>query len=436
LTDVHGGSSVAVMKNVETAKEIWDVVVVGGGAAGMMAASTARREGASVLLLEKNTELGKKLAITGGGRCNVTNNKPNVRTMLDQYQTAGKFLFSTFTQHGVAESIEWFQDRGVPFKEENEGRLFPQTESAITIVDTLKKELVATGVTVRRGAPVKGVVCHKAVGQFILTLDSGSVTTRSLVLATGGTARPETGSTGDGFAWLRSFGHEVKANDSALVPLTLATAWTKKLSGLTLSNVKISLYAFGKKQLAKQGRMLFTHVGVTGPLILNMSKAVSDHLQHSPVVLMLDLFPEYDAGALKDHLKTLLASNKKLANALSSELPRQLVRGILSELAIDEETPCHSVSSEDRKRLLVYLKQVPLPVKGLLGADKAIVSSGGVVLEEIDFKTMESRLIPRLFITGDLLHINRPSGGYSLQLCWSTGFVAGRSAARAVIADH
>jgi len=315
----------------------------------------------------------------------------------------------------------------VPFKEENEGRLFPKTESALTIVETLKDELEKNKVEVRIRQAVVSIKYEKKTKLFKLMVNGSEITSRACIVATGGVARPETGSTGEGFSWLESLGHTVVANNNALVPLTLGTDWTKKLSGLTLPDVKIGLYAYGKKQSSHQGRMLFTHVGASGPLILNMSKEVGDFLDHTEVTLCLDVYPKYDAGGLKEHLKELLASNKKLQNALAEELPLQLIKGVLSELEIDGETPCHSVSTENRKKLLTYLKHIPLPVSGLLGADKAVISSGGVALEEVDFKTMESKLIPRLYIVGDLLNINRPSGGYSLQLCWSTGYVAGKN---------
>jgi predicted Rossmann fold flavoprotein len=249
------------------------------------------------------------------------------------------------------------------------------------------------------------------------------------VLATGGYARPDTGSTGDGFLWLKKLGHTVVPNNDALVPVAINEEWVKKLSGLTLPEVKVSVWAEGKKQVSKVGRVLFTHFGVTGPLILNLSKQIGDLLSYEEVELRLDLFPQYDAGEFKVYLRALLESNKKLQNALAEALPLQLVRELLETLGIDGETPCHSVRKETRTQLLLYLKAVPLSVSGLLGADKAIVSSGGVMLEEVDFRTMESKKIARLYIVGDLLNINRPSGGYSLQLCWSTGYVAGKSAA-------
>lgn len=409
---------------------MWDVIVIGGGPAGMMKAVRASERGRRVLLLEKNARVGKKLLITGGGRCNVTNNKPVVREILQQYKTGGKFLFSTFTQHGVRESIKWFKKRGVNLKEENEGRLFPETNSAKTICDLLAVELKKTKVTVRTKCPVKSITHKKNEELFLVTLDSGEkLESQSCVIATGGTSRPETGSTGDGYTWMKKLGHTVIPNNFALVPLTLKNSWTKKLSGLTLPNTKLTLYSDNKKQSVHQGKVLFTHVGITGPTVLNLSKTVGELLEHSEVTFRLDLFPEKDAGELKVYLQKLLAdnSNKKLKNVLAECIPKALATTLLQQLSIDGETPCHSVSSSDRTRLFLKLKAVPLQVRSLLGADKAVISSGGVSLTEINFKTMESKVVPDLYVVGDMLHIDRPSGGYSLQLCWSTGFVAGNN---------
>ncbi len=410
---------------------VWDVIVIGGGPAGMMAAATASARGKRVLLLEKNSSLGKKLLITGGGRCNVTNNKPVVREMLSHYKGAGKFLFSTFVQHGVQESKNWFEERNVQLKEENEGRLFPTTDSAKTIFDTLVNELKDSGASVKTRAIVKTIAHSKKDGLFSITLESGEVLqSRSCVIATGGTSRPETGSTGDAYAWLKKLGHTVVPNNFALVPLTLKNSWTKKLSGLTLTDIKLTLFADNKKQNVHKGKLLFTHVGITGPTVLNLSKSVGELLAHSEVTLMLDLFPKKDAGEFKTWLRTLLgnSSNKKLKNVLSEIVPTALASEVLKELGVDGNTTCHSVLAEDRTKLALFLKAIPLEVKGLLGEDKAVVSSGGVVLSEITFKTMESKVIPHLYIVGDMLNVDRPSGGYSLQLCWSTGFVAGANA--------
>lgn len=411
-------------------ERIWDVIVIGGGPAGMMAAARAGERGRSVLLLEKNSQLGVKLSMTGGGRCNVTNNKPNVRTMLSSYKDSGKFLFSTFMQHGVIETITWFATRGVPFHEENDGRLFPVTNSAETIRETLTKEMKKQGVIVQTNAVVTQIEHSPDLG-FTITLTGGEkLHSHACVIATGGTSKPETGSTGDGFTWTESLGHTIRKDSLSLVPLTLHDPWVSRVSGVTLQEIKITLFGNGKKQLSRIGKLLFTHVGVSGPTILNMSSDVKKLLETGSVTLELDLFPKLDEGSLRSELHRHLTthSNRQLHNVLSELLPHALVTIILELLAIAGETPGHSVRSEDRTKLVYYLKHFPLSVKGLLGADKAIVSAGGITLTEVDFKTMQSRLVPDLYLIGDMLDIDRPSGGYSLQLCWSTGYVAGNNA--------
>ena len=408
--------------------KVWDVVVVGGGPAGMMAAAQAAARGRAVLLLEKNQKLGKKLLITGGGRCNVTNNKPEVRTMLTQYKSGGKFLFSAFAQFAVDETIEFFTTRNLPLKEENEGRLFPETEKAESVWRVLVEGLQQSGVTVKSGSTVTRIMKDKLTGNFVITLKQGEVfEARACVVATGGTSHPETGSTGEGFKWLENFGHTVVENNFALVPLALADAWAKKLGGVTLRDIKLTVTADGKKESSHLGKLLFTHFGVSGPTILNLSREIGELLTHSRVTLLLDLFPKLDNGALREKLQNLLTteSNKKIKNILGQLIPAALVGPILGLAEIDAEMANHSVLRDERLKLVQLLKAIPLQVKGLLGADKAVISAGGVKLEEINFKTMESRLVPGLYLVGDILNIDRPSGGYSLQLCWTTGFVAG-----------
>lgn len=412
----------------KTLTQTWDVIVIGGGPAGMMAAATAAQRGKSVLLLEKNKRLGKKLSITGGGRCNVTNNKTDVRTMLQQYKDAGKFLFSTFAQHAVADSIAWFNDRGVTLHEENEGRLFPDTNSAETICATLVSELQKQKVSVQLDTAVTAVTYETDKTKFTVRLANGEeLLCSKCIVATGGTSRPETGSTGEGFTWLEKLGHTVHQNSFALVPIALQESWVMHVSGVVLPEVKITVYADDEKRKAVRGKILFTHTGVSGPTILNLSSEIGELLQYSAVTLSVDIFPKLDAGTLRKQLNEQLAeaSNRKLINVLAGMVPRALAKAVLVQLHIDGETPGHSVRTEDRAKLVSFLKHVPLTVKGLLGAEKAVISSGGVKLEEVDFKTMGSRIIPGLHLVGDVLDIDRPSGGYSLQLCWSTGWVAG-----------
>lgn len=410
---------------------IWDVIVIGGGPAGMMAAGRAAQRGKNVLLVEKNQGVGKKLLITGGGRCNVTNHKPDPRALLPKYKGAEPFLYSAFSQFGVGDTLTFFAQHKLALVEEAEGRMFPSTHKARSVWEVLVAYCKAQGVTVETSTAVSGVSRDRESGLMQVTLaDNTTLCTRSCVVATGGTSRPETGSTGEGFAWLRALGHTVADNNAALVPLALHDAWTHTIAGVTLPDIKLTVYQDAVKQQASKGKLLFTHVGVSGPTVLNMSRDIGELLQYGEVTIMLDLCPTLDYAMLKEKLQALLIeqSNKKLKNALGQLIPSALVPAVLEISGIAGDTPNHSIRHEERIKLIELIKAVPMRVKGLLGKDKAIVSSGGVVPEEINFKTMESRLVPGLYVVGDMINIDRPSGGYSLQLCWTTGYVAGEHA--------
>ncbi len=409
---------------------VWDVVVIGGGPAGMMAAGRAAARGRRVLLLEKNPTLGKKLLITGGGRCNVTNNTPETRTMLARYKGNNKFLLSPFAQFGVGETLTFFHTHGMATKEEAEGRVFPASNSARSVLDVLLSYMKTSGVAIQTSASVTGLSRDPENDDIRIALKNTKyIVARSCIVATGGTSRPETGSTGEGFVWLKNLGHTIIENNLALVPVVLRDAWAKKLGGLTLNDIKLTLFQNGQKQGMEKGKLLFTHFGVSGPTILNMSSRIGELIQYGEVMIALDLFPDSDHPTLKRQLQHLLIaeSNKKLKNVLQRLIPAALVGPILDIAAINGQTSNHSVSRDNRVHLINLLKAVPLHVKGLLGADKAVVSSGGVRLEEVDFTFMRSRLVPNLYLIGDVLNIDRPSGGYSLQLCWTTGVVAGSS---------
>lgn len=405
---------------------IWDVVVIGGGPAGMMAAGRAAERGKSVLLLEKNTSLGKKLLITGGGRCNVTNNKTEITSLVNSYKGAPKTLFSLFSQYGVTNTLEFFNSHGMETKLEAEGRIFPVSDKAASVWQVLVDYLYQQGVTVQTNSTVSGIETNKE-GLLQIRTETSLITARSCVVATGGTSHPETGSTGDGFKWLKYLGHTINGNSFALVPVALTDTWVKNVSGLTLPDVKLSIWQEGKKQDTRRGKLLFTHFGVSGPTVLNMSSKIGELLQYGEVSLQLDLLPDIDHGGLKLEIHNLLASviNKKIKNSLGSIIPQSLVGIILDIAKIDSEKPNNSITKEERASLLNCLKGLSLNVSRLLGAEKAIVSSGGVKIDEVNFKTMMSKVIPNVYIVGDVLDIDRPSGGYSLQLCWSSGFVAG-----------
>jgi hypothetical protein len=413
-----------------TDKELWDVVVVGGGPAGMMAAGAAADRGARVILFEKNGTPGKKLLITGGGRCNVMNAEPDVRKLLSKFKDDGKFLFSAFSRWGVKETLDFFHARGMDTKVENELRVFPVSDSAQSVLDVLVKNMRRHGVTVRTNAPIIGIV-RGGEGIAGVRLKSGEVVKgRAFVLATGGTSRPETGSTGEGFAWLRDIGHTVAMPEPSLVPIAIKESWVKRLAGVSMSDMKITVFQNGAKQNVSKGKVLFTHVGISGPTILNMSKDVGELLKYGAVTLSLDLLPEQDYGVLNSTLQELFREHdkKKFRNALANLVPSAIAPIVVELSHIDPEIQCNSITREARLALVTLLKGIPLTVAGLLGADKAIVTSGGVAPSEVDFKPMRSRLFANLYLVGDILDIDRPSGGYSLQLCWTTGFVAGISA--------
>jgi hypothetical protein len=411
--------------------KILDVIVIGGGPAGMMAAGRAAELGRSVLLLEKNANLGKKLLLTGGGRCNLTNNKSNIRELALSYKGSDQFLMSAFSQFDATKNIEFFNSIGVKTKEEEYGRVFPVSDKAQTVLDALLKYMKNGGVEIKTNAVVVGVSLSKETNLFNVQLKNGELfSAKSCVVATGGVSHPETGSTGDGFNWLKKLGHKIIKTDSSLVPIAVKDKWIKELSGLTLNDIKLTVFLDSKKQFIQKGKILFTHFGISGPTVLNMSKDIGELLRAGEVVIKLDLFPKLDLGKLKQNLQNILVaeSNKKIKNTLVEMVPLSLVPVILKISGINPETLNHSVRHEERIKLVKCMKEIYMCIDGLLGADKAIVSSGGVSLEEVDFKTMQSRILPNLFVVGDALNINRPSGGYSLQLCWTTGYVAGNNA--------
>ncbi len=412
--------------------KIWDVAVIGGGPSGMMAAGRAAELGASVILIEKNEGLGEKLLITGGGRCNLTNNELDVRKFLKKYKENDKFLFSAFSQFSVKDTLKFFNDRGMDTKVEAEGRVFPKSDSAKSVWNVLVEYLKKNKVVVKSNSPVLQFITEKDNRISGVKVKGGEIIkAKAFILATGGISRPETGSTGDGFHWLASLGHKVMPTNMALVPISIKDKWIKKIQGISLTNIKLTTFQNNQKQESVKGKILFTHFGVSGPTVLNMSKEIGELLKYGEVIIKLDLLPELDYSMLNNKLQELFKtdSNKKLKNSLDKIIPSSMVKMVLELTGIDGEIKNNSVKREDRIRLIDFLKGIPMEVGGLLGEDKAVVSSGGVALEEVDFKTMKSKKIDNLYMVGDVLNIDRPSGGYSLQLCWTTGFVSGSSAA-------
>ncbi len=408
----------------------FDVIVIGGGASGMLAAGRSAELGKKVLILEKNKTLGEKLKITGGGRCNITNAEYDNRILLKNYGSSEQFLYSAFTQFGVKETFAFFEKRGLPFIIEPGKRAFPKTEKATDVLKVLEKYLNEGKVTVKTNSVVSKILKNKNQINGI-QVGNKTFTAHSYVLATGGTSHPETGSTGDGFKWLCDLGHTVKPPTATVVPLSVKDTWVKSLSGISVSSMKITFYVDNIKNFSKTGKLLFTHFGISGPLILNSAGKVSDLLHTGMVTAKIDLFPNTDIPQLEKMIIKIFDENKNkiLKNALDEIVPPGTKEAILLLLKnIDPDLKVHSITKEDRKKIVMLLKSLPLTISGLMGLDKAVVVDGGVDLKEIDTKTMRSKIIENLFITGDLLHINRKSGGFSLQICWTTGYLAGNNA--------
>jgi len=391
----------------------------------MMAAGRAAFLGKRVLLLEKNKKLGEKLAISGGGRCNITNATYDIHALLAHYGAASQFLFSPFSQFGVRDTFSFFELFGLPLIVQANNRAFPRTQKATDVVKVLLAYVKS--VEVKMGSPVEKILHENSVISGIIS-NGKTYTAKNYILATGGVSHPETGSTGDGFGWLRDLGHTVKSPTPTIVPLKTSDTWSHSIPGVTAESVKISFYVDGVKSFSKIGNILFTHFGLSGPLILNSASKMGDLLKEGEVTANIDLFPTINIGQLDEKNISIFAENKNklLKNVLKEIVAGGIAAGIV--LLLDEElleAKVQGITKDQRKKLTHLLKGLPVHVTNLMGFDKAVIADGGVPLEEIDMKTMRSKKVSNLFVTGDLLHINRPSGGYSLQLCWTTGFVAG-----------
>lgn len=411
-------------------KKEYDLIVIGGGASGMMAAGVAASNGKEVLVIEKNSELGKKLKITGGGRCNITNANFDERDLLSHYGKAEQFLYSPFSQFGVQDTFDFFENKKLPLVVEARKRAFPKTQKAFDVFKALNKFMQKNNVTVMKNNAVLKINVDKESRKVtsIKTIN-GMYEAKNYILATGGNSHPETGSTGDGFKWLANIGHTVKKPTPNIVPLKVSDKWVKNLSGTSLSFMKITFFVNDKKSFSETGKILFTHFGLSSPLILNAAHKVQDLLHAGEVTAKIDCYPDTDHGALEKNILKIFDANKNksLKNILKEITPQGLSRTLIDLRIVDNfDEKVHSIAKEDRKKIVQTLKALPVSITGLMGMDKAVVSDGGVSLDEVDMKTMRSKLFDNLYLTGDILHINRPSGGYSLQLCWTTGYVAGQ----------
>ncbi|MFT7507596.1 MAG: putative Rossmann fold flavoprotein [Acidimicrobiales bacterium] len=411
----------------------YDVIVIGGGASGMMAAGRAAERGKRVLLVDKNKQLGKKLSTTGGGRCNILNAETDTRKLLDKYGDAAKFLHSPFAQHGMEDSREFFESRGLPIVVEARKRAFPESQDATDVTQLLKTFVGKNGVTLRLSTKVQGFIKDDDGKLIGIETSRESFSGDSFILATGGSAKAETGASSEGVEWLTEFGHKVFDPNPNIVPLKVDEQWVKDISGVTLSFMKITFsdHQNSKKtRFSRTGKILFTHFGLSGPLILNAAHEVKKLLHHGHVNATIDMYPDTDIGTLRNRVLEVfnINKNKELRNVLKEFVPHGMTDAVAAQLDKDLQTMrVHSVGKEERHELVERLKAMPVTITGTMGLDWAVISDGGVEVSEVDTKTMRSKKIENLYLTGDVLHVNRPSGGFSLQLCWTTGWVAGNS---------
>jgi predicted Rossmann fold flavoprotein len=408
----------------------YDVIVVGGGPAGILAAGAAGARGRSVLLIEKNEKLGKKLFITGKGRCNVTN-AAEMDEFMSNIPKNSKFLYSAFRALSNNDLIAILSEMGLKTKIERGGRVFPESDKSSDVLKALQKYLDKNNVDIILNAAVTEIKVADNKVQKLLLEDGRSYDCESLIICTGGLSYPQTGSTGDGFEFAKGVGHTVTDIFPSLIPLVVKEDYIKELQGLSLKNVSIRVTVDNKSIYDDFGEMLFTHYGLSGPIILSASFYISDHLRKKKnIKLAIDLKPalseeELDKRVLKDFSEKL---NKQFKNSLDALLPQKLIPMIIKLSKIDENKEVNQISKEERKQLVSILKNFEFTIIGTRPIAEAIVTSGGISLKEINPKTMESKLVQGLYFAGEVMDLDAFTGGYNLQIAFSTGYAAGSNA--------
>lgn len=409
------------------------VIVVGGGAAGMFAAIAAAKNGHQVTLYEKNEKLGKKIFITGKGRCNITN-AADMEELFDAVVTNSKFLYSSFYGYTNQNVIDFFEDAGVPVKIERGNRVFPISDHSSDVIRALEREMKKVGVKVCLNTEVKSVEAEKGKFNKVVLKDATTQTADACIVATGGLSYRSTGSTGDGFRFAENVGHKVTQCFPSLVPMETKEPWICELQGLSLRNVEAKILD-GKKELYKDfGEMLFTHFGVSGPLIISASSYVGKKFmdkngQKKELTLEIDLKPalteeQLDQRVLRDFEEN---HNRQFKNAITKLFPTKLIPVMLELGGIDPEKKVNSIEKEERKQFVHLIKHFRMTLTGLRDYPEAIITKGGVHVKEIDPGTMESKLVKGLYFAGEVLDLDALTGGFNLQIAWSTGYAAGNA---------
>ncbi|MCD7715984.1 MAG: NAD(P)/FAD-dependent oxidoreductase [Lachnospiraceae bacterium] len=414
------------------------VAVIGGGAAGMMAAAAAAENGNQVLLFEKNEKLGKKLFITGKGRCNLTNNS-SVEEHLQAVCVNRRFLYSAFYGFDSAETIRFFEEEGVPTKTERGQRVFPVSDHSSDVIAALKRRLKKCGVRVFLNTEVKDLCLSeeetaddgkKQMSISGLIVSSGKkMDADAVIVATGGLSYPSTGSTGDGYRFAKNAGHQVSDRSPSLVPIETEGMDAQRMQGLSLRNVEAAIYD-GKKELYREfGEMMFTHFGVTGPLILTASCMIQKQLKEHPLTLIIDLKPALSEEQLDTRIlrEFEAAKNKHFKNVLATLFPSKMLPVVALRCGIPEEKPIHEITREERKKLIEVTKHFSLTLLRLRDYNEGIITRGGVCVKEINPATMESKKVKGLYFAGEVLDVDAVTGGFNLQIAWATGHAAGAS---------
>lgn len=410
----------------------YDIAVIGGGAAGMLAAGSAAMSGRSVLLIEKNKYLGKKLGITGKGRCNITN-AAEISEIMENIPTNPRFLYSSFSCFSNEDIVSLIEKNGVKTKVERGGRVFPVSDKAADVVAALKKFLKDSGVRAVN-AEVSEILAENGKAAGVRLSGGKEILAEKVIIATGGASYPQTGSTGDGYRFAEQLGHTIVTPKPSLVPLVCSESWAKDLMGLSLKNVAISVTDMKNKEIyADFGEMVFTHYGVSGPVILSASSRLPD-LGEKNYILKIDLKPALDEKTLDKRLLRDFSENKNkdFINSLSALLPSKLIPVVVQLSGINERKKVNEITKAERQALVGILKGLTLTLCEKRPLSEAIITSGGVSVREINPKTMESKIVSGLYFAGEVIDVDAYTGGFNLQIAFSTGYLAGKSAAEGI----
>ncbi|MFL0196396.1 NAD(P)/FAD-dependent oxidoreductase [Clostridium sp. WILCCON 0269] len=400
------------------------IVVIGGGPSGMMAAIAAANKGCHTILIEKNERLGKKMFISGKGRCNITNSK-DISEFFDYIPVNPHFLYSSLYSFTNQDTFKFFHNLGVNLKVERGGRVFPQSDKSSDLIGAMEKELLRKNVILKFNSKVKKFICKNNFIKSIQLDDNSTIDGDYFILCTGGMSYPQTGSTGDGYKMAADLGHTITKITPALVPIEIEENWIKILQGLSLKNIELSIIDSNNNILYKEfGEMLFTHFGISGPIVLSASRVVKNNKNLKVVINLKPAlkFEELDKRLQREFLSY---SNKDFKNSLGELLPKKIISVILDLCNIKPDKKCNSITKEERQNLAGLLQNFTIHIKGLRPIEEAIVTSGGVSVKEIHPSTMKSKIVSNLYFAGEIIDVDASTGGFNIQIALSTGFLAG-----------